>query len=313
MTSSDLILQARSNTVKEIAKSLGFMDCRISKAQRLDQEAKQLEQWLKQGLHGEMRYMENRFEKRLDPRLLVPGTKSVIVLSYNYYPSKHQQEDAPHISKYAYGKDYHKVIWQKLNDFLPRINEKLGKVHGRGFADSAPVMEKAWATRSGIGWMGKHTNVLSKKKGSFFFLAVLMVDIELAEDHAQKDHCGQCTACIDACPTEAIVAPYMLNASRCISYFTIELRDRQLPDAFKGKFNNWMFGCDICQDVCPWNRFSKPHHEPAFQPKDELLSMDRREWENLEMETFELLFAESAVKRAGFENLKRNIHFLTVD
>lgn len=313
MGSTDLLLQARSNTVKGIAADLGFMDCRIARARRLDEHAGHLEQWLKLGYNGSMKYMENHFDMRLDPRLLVPGTKSVIVLSYNYYPGQKQRPDAPQVSKYAYGEDYHKVIRRKLKEFLRRLNATIGEVHGRGFVDSAPVLEKAWAAQAGIGWMGKHTNVLSKKKGSFFFLSVLMVDVELAGDERQRDHCGQCTACIDACPTDAIVAPYLLDASRCISYFTIELRDRELPENFRGKFNNWMFGCDICQDVCPWNRFSQAHKEPAFQPQEALLAMDRREWLSLEEKTFEWLFTKSAVKRAGFTGLKRNIRFVVID
>lgn len=313
MTSSDLLLEARSATVKSLARELGFMDCRLAQAERLDREADFLEKWLSLGYHGKMGYMENHFTKRVDPRALVPGARSVIVLSYNYYPAAKQNPDAPQISKYAYGQDYHKVIKGKLKTFLSTLNERFGEVHGRGFVDSAPVLEKAWAARSGLGWMGKHTNVLSKQKGSFFFLAVLIVDLELAADDAVKDHCGSCTACIHACPTDAIVDPYMLDASKCISYFTIELRDNELPKEHEGQFQNWMFGCDICQDVCPWNRFSKPHNEPAFEPHQELLDMSKSDWEALKLEQFEVLFSKSAVKRTGYRGLTRNIRFLASD
>lgn len=313
MSAPSLVKEARAQAVKAAAAQLGFMDCRIAQAGRLDREAELLEQWLGKGYHGKMGYMENHFTKRVDPTELVPGAKSVIVLSYNYYPSDTQNSEAPQLSKYAYGEDYHKVIKRKLKSFLKGLQESFGEVNGRGFVDSAPVLEKAWAARSGLGWMGKHTNVLTKQKGSFFFLAVLIVDLELAADEAVKDHCGNCTACIDACPTDAIVAPYLLNASKCISYFTIELKAHELPGTHKGQFQNWMFGCDICQDVCPWNRFSKPHEEPAFDPHPELMGMSWEDWEALKLEKFEFLFSKSAVKRTGFEGLTRNIRFLASD
>ncbi|MEZ4721987.1 MAG: tRNA epoxyqueuosine(34) reductase QueG [Flavobacteriales bacterium] len=311
MTSADLLGHARSNRIKEIAASLGFMDCRIAKAERLDEEANQLEEWLGRGYHGQMAYMQSHFEKRVNPQALVPGAKSVIVLSQNYFTENKQKDStAPKISKYAYGRDYHKVIKKKLKQFHTQLRSEFGDVNGRGFVDSAPVLEKAWAKRSGLGWIGKHSNVLTKQKGSFFFLAVLITDLELAPDGKVKDHCGNCTACIDSCPTDAIVAPYLVDGSRCISYFTIELKDEKIPDEFIGRFNNWMFGCDICQDVCPWNRFSRQHNEFAFEPKDELLSMSAKDWENLKLEAFEELFLGSAVKRVGYRGLMRNVQFL---
>jgi epoxyqueuosine reductase len=310
MAAHNLVLEARSNTVKEISKRFGFLDCRIAKATALEEDARNLEQWLKNGFHGDMGYMSDHFEKRIDPRILVPGAKSVIVFSQNYYPSIVIPKESYQISKYAYGRDYHKVIKKKLKAFMAELNEIFGPINGRGFVDSAPVMEKSWAKKSGLGWMGKHSNVLSKQKGSFFFLAVLIVDLDLDSDDQSKDLCGTCTACIDACPTDAIIQPYLVDGSKCISYFTIELKDAKLPDQFKGKFNDWIFGCDICQDVCPWNRFSKPHQESDFHPKDQLLKMDRKDWEELEFETFNELFTGSAVKRTGYEGLKRNIKFL---
>lgn len=306
----DLKLHTRTAWVKEQAAALGFMDCGVAKASMLENEAHYLEEWLKQGKNGEMSYLENHFDLRTDPRKLVPGAKSVIVLTMNYYPKHNQQKDAPKLSKYAYGRDYHKVIKKRLKQFLYALNEQFGDVNGRGFVDSAPVMEKAWAQRAGVGWMGKHTNILSKRLGSFFFLAVLIVDIPLAYDEPVTDHCGSCTACLDACPTKAIEAPYRLDASKCISYFTIELKDAEIPHAYKGQFENWMFGCDICQDVCPWNRFSKPHHVADFMPKDGLLNMEQKDWEQLTEEKFDSLFQGSAVKRAKYEGLMRNIKFI---
>lgn len=305
--------QARSEVVKRLASELGFMDCRISKAERLDQESDQLEDWLKLNYQGGMGYMENHFEKRVDPTKLVEGAKSVIVLSKNYYPEAKQNTDAPQIAKYAYGRDYHKVIRKQMKTFLKQLSEQFGEINGRGFVDSAPVLEKAWAKRAGLGWMGKHTNILTKQKGSFFFLAVLITDLELEPDGAVTDHCGNCTACIDACPTDAIVAPYLLNASKCISYYTIELKSSEIPVSGNKQFKNWMFGCDICQDVCPWNRFSKPHGQLDFHPKDDLLGMSKRDWENLKLEKFEELFVGSAVKRTGYDGLMRNIRFLSTE
>ena len=296
--------------IKTEAKRLGFLSCGISKAEFLEQEAPRLEQWLKKNMHGEMHYMENHFDKRLDPTKLVEGSKSVISLILNYFPSQTQSDnEAPKISKYAYGKDYHSVIKDKLKLLLSFINEEIGEVHGRAFVDSAPVLDKAWAAKSGLGWIGKNSNLLTKQLGSFYFIAELIVDLELDYDSPTKDHCGSCTACIDACPTEAIVQPYVVDGSKCISYFTIELKEN-IPIEFKGKFDNWMFGCDICQDVCPWNRFSKPHNEPLFNPNPSLLSMSKKDWEEITEDIFKKTFKDSAVKRTKFSGLKRNINFL---
>lgn len=295
--------------IKTEAKRLGFMSCGMSKAEFLEDEAPRLEKWLKENMHGEMRYMENHFDKRLDPTKLVPGAKSVISLIYNYYPSQKQREDSYKISKYAYGQDYHFVIKNKLKSLLQFIQEEIGEVHGRAFVDSAPVLDKAWAVRSGLGWMGKHSNVLTKQTGSFYFIAELIVDLDLEYDTPVTNHCGSCTACIDACPTQAIVDPYVVDGSKCISYFTIELKD-ELPNSYKGKFDDWMFGCDVCQDVCPWNRFSKSHNEPLFNPDDRLLTYDKQDWQEITREVFQEIFRKSAVKRTKFEGLKRNIKFL---
>ena len=313
MIIADLKRQARSQVVKTLAKEQGFMDCRIAEASFLSEEAKQLELWLKSRNHGEMSYMENHFDLRTNPKKLVPGAKSVVVLTQNYFPENEQHPDAPKLAKYAYGKDYHKVIRKKLKHLLLQLNEKFGEVNGRGFVDSAPVMEKAWAKRAGIGWQGKHTNIITKQKGSFYFLAVLVVDIELAADEPVKDHCGTCSACIDACPTDALDKPYHLDASKCISYATIELKAAELPSAFSGKMENWMFGCDICQDVCPWNRFSRSHQESAFLPKHDMLGMSQADWLNLKEEKFEELFTVSAVRRTKYSGLMRNIRFLSTD
>ncbi|MDX1332433.1 MAG: tRNA epoxyqueuosine(34) reductase QueG, partial [Robiginitalea sp.] len=269
-----------SKRIKAEAKRLGFLSCGISQARFLKEEAPRLEAWLKQGMHGEMAYMENHFDKRLDPRKLVPDAKSVISLLYNYYPSEEQRGDSYKVSKYAYGEDYHQVIKGKLRQLLEYIQEEIGQVHGRAFVDSAPVLDKAWAARSGLGWIGKNANLLSRQVGSFFFIAELIVDLDLDTDPPTTDHCGSCTACLDACPTQAIVRPYVVDGSRCISYFTIELKD-EIPKSFQGSFDDWIFGCDVCQDVCPWNRFSKPHSEPRFDPASELLEFDKRQWEEL--------------------------------
>lgn len=302
---------SNAQKIKNYAHKLGFMHCGIAKADFLDEEARHLEAWLKEGKHGEMRYMENYFDKRTDPRLLVDGAKSVISLSYNYFTEELQEDSsAPKISKYAYGQDYHHVIKAKLRELHDFINDEIGEIMARGFVDSAPVIDKAWAKRAGIGWIGKHTNLINKDTGSFFFLAELIVDIELDYDNEFKtDHCGTCTRCIDACPTDAIEKPYVVNGSKCISYFTIELKD-DLPEDMTGKFEDWMFGCDICQDVCPWNRFSKTHNEPLFQPHPDLLSMTKNEWKDLSKETFNEVFRKSAVKRTKYAGLKRNIDFL---
>lgn len=307
-------LSAYSKLIKQEAKNLGFLFCGISKAEFLEEEAPRLEQWLKNGMHGEMHYMENHFDKRLDPRLLIDGAKSVISLGINYYTDKTQSEpDSPKLSKYAYGTDYHFVIRDKLKLLLEFINEKIGEVDGRAFVDSAPVLDKAWAKKAGLGWIGKNSNLISKKAGSFFFIAELIIDIELEYDiKPMADHCGTCTNCIDACPTEAITASYIVDGSKCISYLTIELKDA-IPGGFKDKMDNWMFGCDVCQDVCPWNRFSVVHNEPAFNPHPDLLEMSRRDWEDITEDVFQKLFKHSAVKRTKFAGLKRNIAYLNKD
>lgn len=296
--------------IKSEAKRLGFQYCGISKADFLEEEAPRLESWLNKNMHGQMSYMQNYFDKRLDPRLLVPGARSVVSLLLNYFPEEKQEDElAPKISKYAYGTDYHFVIKDKLNQLLVTIREQIGEVDGRVFVDSAPVMDKAWAKKSGLGWIGKNSNLITKQSGSFFFIAELIIDLELEYDNAIKDYCGTCTRCIDACPTDAIVEPYVVDGSKCISYFTIELKDA-IPESMKGKFDNWMFGCDVCQDVCPWNSFSTPHKEPMFVPDQELLSMKKSDWEELTEETFKRVFANSAVKRTKYNGLKRNIQFL---
>ncbi len=299
-----------SQFIKTQAKRLGFLDCGIAKADFLEAEAPRLEEWLQNDFHGEMKYMENHFDKRLDPRLLVEGAKSVISLSYNYFPSEVQQEDTYKISKYAYGEDYHYIIKQKLRELLQLINDEIGEVSGRCFVDSAPVLERAWAEKSGLGWNGKNTLMIQKQQGSFFFLAELIIDLELDYDQPfTTDHCGTCTKCIDACPTQAILPNNKVDGSKCISYFTIELKDN-LPSDLKDSFNDWMFGCDVCQDVCPWNRFSKPHNEPLFQPKENMLQMTKKDWEEITEETFRKVFKKSAVKRTKFSGLTRNIKFL---
>lgn len=295
--------------IKSEAKRIGFLSCGISKAGFLEEEAPRLEKWLSNNMHGEMTYMENHFDKRLDPTKLVEGAKSVISLLLNYYPKERQNVESYKISKYAYGKDYHFVIKDKLKTLLHSIQENIGDVHGRAFVDSAPVLDKAWAAKSGLGWMGKHSNLLTQQVGSFYFIAELIIDLDLEYDTPVTDHCGTCTACIDACPTEAIVEPYVVDGSKCISYFTIELKN-EIPTEMQGKFDDWMFGCDICQDVCPWNRFSKPHSEPLFQPHPELLSMQKADWEEITEELFQTFFKKSAVKRTKFAGLHRNIRFL---
>lgn len=299
-----------SQFIKSEAQRLGFLSCGISKVEFLEEEAPRLEKWLSENRNGEMQYMENHFDKRLNPALLVDGAKSVVSLLLNYYPEKNQREDSFKISKYAYGQDYHYVIKEKLKELLHAINENIGEVGGRVFVDSAPVMDKIWAQKSGLGWIGKNTNLISKKVGSFFFVAELILDIELEYDNpTPTNHCGSCTRCIDACPTEAIIAPYVVDGSKCISYFTIELKEN-IPQEVKGKFDDWIFGCDVCQDVCPWNRFSSPHNEPLFQPKEEILSFSKQDWIDITEETFSKVFQKSAVKRAKFEGFKRNIEFV---
>lgn len=302
--------EKHSKQIKQWATELGFSHCGIAKAGFLEEEAPRLEEWLKRSYQGEMHYMENHFDMRLDPRILVPGAKSVISLTYNYFTEKKQNEDAPKISKYAYGEDYHHVVKDKLKTLLRNMQQQIGELQGRCFVDSAPVMERAWAAKAGIGWIGKHSLLINKTQGSFFFLAEIIVDAELAYDAPfTTDHCGTCTACMDACPTGAIVENKVVDGSKCISYFTIELKDA-IPTAYKDKLDDWMFGCDVCQDVCPWNRFSKQHNEPKFTPNPKLLAMNRREWQEITEDVFNELFKKSAVKRTKYEGLKRNLRFL---
>nr|WP_236023900.1 tRNA epoxyqueuosine(34) reductase QueG [Flavobacterium flabelliforme] len=295
--------------IKSEAIRLGFLSCGISKAGFLEEDAPRLENWLKNNNNGQMSYMENHFDKRLNPTLLVQDAKSVISLLLNYYPEEHQNPEAFKISKYAYGEDYHFVIKEKLKEFLFSIQSTIGDVSGRAFVDSAPVLDRAWASKSGLGWIGKNSNLITQKVGSFYFIAELIIDLDLEYDNATTDHCGNCTACIDSCPTEAIVAPYVVDGSKCISYFTIELKEN-IPIEMKGKFNDWAFGCDICQDVCPWNKFSKKHNEPLFTANSELLSMSKKDWIEITEETFKTVFKKSPIKRAKFLGLKRNIDFL---
>lgn len=304
--------QKHTEVIKKKAHELGFSFCGISEATFLEEEAPRLESWLKNGFHGEMAYMENHFDKRLDPRLLVDGAKSVVSLLLNYYPSEFQNENSYKISKYAYGEDYHFVIKDKLKELMHHIHEEIGEVDGRVFVDSAPVLDKAWAAKSGLGWVGKNNNLINKGNGSFFFVAELIIDLELEYDSATTNHCGTCTACIDACPTQAIESPYIVNGSKCISYLTIELKD-DIPNQFKNQLDDWMYGCDVCQDVCPWNRFSKPHSEPLFTPKKQLLDYSKNDWEDLTQELFQEIFKKSAVKRAKYIGLMRNIAFLNAD
>ena len=299
-----------SKMIKKKASEMGFLFCGISKADFLENEAPRLEKWLNEHRHGKMDYMENHFDKRLDPRLLVEGARSVISLALNYYTDLKQTDlSAPKLSIYAYGKDYHQVIKEKLHVLLDFIREEIGEVDGRAFVDSAPVMDKVWAEKSGLGWRGKHTNLINKKAGSYFFLAELIVDLDLEADQATPDHCGQCTRCIDACPTSAITEAYMLDASKCISYLTIELKD-EIPTEFSGMMENNMFGCDICQQVCPWNKFSTPHNEPSFTAREGLLEMNKNDWDEITQEVFSKIFTHSAVKRTKYAGLKRNLDFL---
>jgi epoxyqueuosine reductase len=299
--------------LRQWAAELGFDHCGIARAGRLNEDAERLENWLIKGMHGSMKYMENHFELRVDPTRLVPGAKSVITLMLNYYPSELQPENgSPKISKYAYGEDYHEVIRGKLNVLLSKMRERMGNVQGRGFVDSAPVLERAWATRSGLGWIGKNGNLITKSGGSFFFICTLIVDLELEyDDPFAKDFCGTCTKCVDACPTEAISGNKVVNGSKCISYFTIELKEMLIPEEMNGKFDNWAFGCDICQDVCPWNRFSKSHNEKSFQPIPGILNFTTNDWEGLTEESFSKLFRHSPIKRTKLKGLRRNLQFLS--
>ncbi|RYY29586.1 MAG: tRNA epoxyqueuosine(34) reductase QueG [Chitinophagaceae bacterium] len=309
-------MNAYTNTedVKRWSAELGFDACGIARAGKLDDDARRLENWLSSGMHAGMKYMENHFELRIDPTRLVPGAKSVITLLLNYYPEKTQPDNADvRISKYAYGNDYHEVIRAKLNILLQKMRNKIGDIQGRGFVDSAPVLERAWATKSGLGWLGKNGNLLTRSGGSFFFIATLIVDLELRyDDPYAKDYCGSCTRCIDACPTQAISENKVVDGSKCISYFTIELKDQLIPAEMKGRFDNWMFGCDTCQDVCPWNRFAKPHHEPAFKPLPEILEYATSDWEALTEESFRKIFRLSPLKRARLSGIHRNLRFLSV-
>jgi epoxyqueuosine reductase len=306
--SKSFLLSAK---IKHRATELGFSACGISRAKELTDEARYLEAWLNQDRHGKMDYMANHFDKRIDPTKLVDGARSVISLSFNYYTDRKQTDpDAPKLAMYAFGQDYHTVVRERLNLLMDFIRAEHGDVNGRCFVDSAPVLEKAWAQRSGVGWIGKNTNLLTKRQGSYFFLAEIILDVELDYDSPVKDYCGSCTRCVDACPTQAIYEPYKLDASKCISYFTIELKDQMLPDQYRGKFDNWMYGCDICQQVCPINSQSQPHHTPQFEPSPELLDMTKQDWEELTEGTFKQLFKHSAVKRTKFTGLSRNISFL---
>ncbi|MBS1535640.1 MAG: tRNA epoxyqueuosine(34) reductase QueG [Bacteroidetes bacterium] len=301
--------QQHTKLIKAEALRLGFLSCGISKAGFLEDEAPRLERWLHQNHHGQMRYMENHFDKRLNPQLLVDGAQSVISLLLNYYPKQTQIEGTYKISKYAYGQDYHSVIKEKLQQLLGFIQENIGEVSGRAFVDSAPVLDKAWAAKSGLGWIGKNANLITKSVGSFYFIAELIVDLPLEYDAPTTDHCGSCTACIDACPTQAIITPYVVDGSKCISYYTIELKEN-IPQEAQGKMDDWIFGCDVCQDVCPWNRFAQPHREKAFEPHPDLLQMTRQDWQEITLETFQKVFKNSAVKRTKYDGLIRNIDFV---
>lgn len=298
-----------TNLIKTKATELGFMSCGIAKATRLNDDAKRLESWLNQGFHGQMSYMENHFDKRVDPRLLVEGAKSVVTLILNYFPEKKQPEHTYKVSKYAYGNDYHEVIKSKLKSLIDFIHQEIGEVCGRGFVDSAPVLERAWALKSGLGWVGKNGNLLTRQAGSFFFIATLIIDLELDyDDPFVQDYCGSCTKCIDACPTEAILPNKVIDGSKCISYFTIELKEALFNTTLN--WNDWIFGCDVCQDVCPWNKFAKPTQEPAFAPK-EFITFEQSEWEEITEDVFTKVFKNSPVKRTKYNGLKRNIHFLS--
>ena len=305
------LIQEHTRFIKETALSLGFTHCGIAKAAPLDEDARRLEKWLHAGMHGSMQYLENHFDLRIDPSKLVPGAKSVITLTQNYFTPKKQPADSPKISTYAYGTDYHFVIKEKLNKLLEAIQQKAGDIVGRGFVDSAPVLERTWAQKSGAGWIGKNGNLISKKDGSFFFIATLIVDLPLIyDDPFAKDFCGSCTKCIDACPTDAILPDKTIAGNKCISYFTIELKDAIIPSEMKGKFDNWMFGCDTCQDVCPWNRFSKQHVEPGFTANTAIETFGLQEWNNLTKEGFKNVFKSSPLQRSKFEGITRNLEFI---
>lgn len=300
--------------VKETARRLGFSYCGIAKAVKLDEDARRLEKWLSQGRHGSMQYMENHFDLRVDPAKLVPGARSVITLLMNYFPAAKPAPEAPRISKYAWGTDYHTVIRGKLHELLDTIQQTAGAIQGRGFVDSAPVLERTWARRSGLGWIGKNGNLIHKQSGSFFFIATLICDLELEyDDPLTKDYCGSCTRCIDACPTEAILPDKVVDGSKCISYFTIELKEALIPEEVKGKFDNWAFGCDTCQDVCPWNRFSTPTQEPGFTALPQILELSTKEWRDMSEAQFKKWFRDSPLKRSKWTGIQRNLKFLQTD
>jgi epoxyqueuosine reductase len=305
------MFQKNTTLVKQKAAELGFSYCGIAKAEILNEDARRLEAWLNKNMHGTMHYMENHFDLRIDPTKLVPGAKSVITVLHNYYPEQKQLSNTPHISKYAFGKDYHDVIRAKLKQLLQLLNDEIGSIEGRGFVDSAPILERAWAVKTGAGWIGRNGNLINKNTGSFYFIATLIVDIELAyDDPFAKDYCGSCRKCIDSCPTEAIEPNKQINGSKCISYFTIELKDALIPDEVKGKFQDWMFGCDICQDVCPWNRFSKPNTESQFIPIPEILNYTTKQWESISEESFKHIFRDSPLKRTKYAGIQRNLKFI---
>jgi epoxyqueuosine reductase len=297
--------------IKQTAKNLGFEFCGIAKSGFLNEDAKRLETWLNKGMHGNMHYMKNYFDLRTDPTKLVPGAKSVITLLLNYFPEKLQESNLPKVAKYAYGEDYHNVIKEKLQNFFTIIKAGIGEINGRGFVDSAPVLERTWAQKSGLGWIGKNGNLINKKQGSYFFIASLIVDTPLQyDDEFAKDYCGTCTKCIDACPTEAILPNKVVDGSKCISYFTIELKDALIPTKMKGKFDNWLFGCDTCQDVCPWNRFAKHTEEQKFTAVPQILNFTIENWEEITEENFKIIFKNSPIKRTKFAGIKRNLQFI---
>lgn len=297
--------------VKQTALEIGFDACGIARAEKLEKESFQLEKWLKQGMHGKMHYMERYFDIRTNPALLLPDAQSVISLLFHYYPEQKQKTNSFKLSKYAYGNDYHKILKNKLFELYEKLKEKIGQFNARACVDSAPILEKVWAKKSGLGWIGKHSNLIVKKRGSYYFIAELLTDLELVPDNEIKDYCGRCTRCIDACPTNAITPSYVVDASKCISYLTIELKDELLPDAFKNKMDNWIFGCDVCMDVCPWNTFSMPHHHEELKPIHEVINFTEKDWRELLEEQFKVLFKHSPIKRTKFKGLKRNIQFIT--
>lgn len=304
-------LEEKSYQVKSIAQRLGFEFCGIARAEKLDDDARRLESWLNNNLHADMYYMENHFDKRVDPRLLVPGTKSIITVLKNYFPEKTRTNDAPKIAKYAWGKDYHEIIRPLLHQFLAEMRKIFGNIQGRGFVDSAPVLERSWAQKSGLGWIGKNTMLINKGVGSFYFIATLMVDIDLAYDTPlARDYCGTCTKCLDSCPTQAILPNKKVDANKCISYLTIELKDLLIPQKYEKHFDNWMFGCDVCNDVCPWNRFAQPHSEPLLAPLQAVLTFDFKDWLQLSEEIFRKEFKHSPLKRSKYAGIMRNLKFL---